>query len=113
MSDPSKGAGMISVLVTYKVKKDRVAENDELIRAVYRELHEIDHRDVHYSTFKKEDGQTFVHIAFFPTPEDQAVLSNSKAFKAFQAGLGERCEIPPDPQPLQWIGSYNFSYPEE
>ena len=102
---------MISVLVTYKVKQDRVAENEDLVRAVYRELDEIGHPGVHYSTFKKEDGQTFVHMAFFPTAEDQAVLSNSEAFKAFQAGLGERCEIPPDPQPLAHIGSYNFSYP--
>ena len=102
---------MISVLVTYKVKPERVVENEDLVRAVYRELDEISHPDVHYSTFKKEDGQTFVHIAFFPTAEDQAVLSNSAAFKAFQAGLGERCEIPPDPQPLERVGSYNFSYP--
>jgi len=102
---------MIQVQVTYKVKADRVAENEELVRAVYRELHEIDHPGVHYSTFKKEDGQTFVHLAFFPTAEDQAVLSSSEAFKAFQVGLGDRCEIPPDPQPLEWIGSYNFSHP--
>ena len=42
---------MKRVLVTYKVKADRVQENEELVRAVYEELHHSNDPDVHYATF--------------------------------------------------------------
>lgn len=102
---------MISVMVTYKVKEDRVAENEDLVRDVYAALAETDDPDVHYATFRKDDGQTFVHIAFFPSPEKQAVLSQTPAFVAFQADIKDRCEIPPTPEPLTAIGSQRFAYP--
>ena len=88
---------MINVIVTYTVKPDRVEENEALVHAVYDGLREIGDPDVHYATFKKDDGKTFVHIAFFPSPEKQKVLSESPAFRAFQADLKERCEVPPRP----------------
>lgn len=99
---------MINVMVTYTIKPDRVEENEALVRAVYEGLREIGDPEVRYGTFKKEDGVTFVHLAFFPSAEKQAVLSNSPAFKAFQAELGERCDVPPNPQPLQPIGSHGL-----
>lgn len=102
---------MISVIVTYKVKPDRVDENEQLVRAVYAELAEVDDPDVHYATFRKDDGQTFVHIAFFTSAENQAVLSNLPAFTRFQADLLDRCEIPPQPEPITHIGSHSFAYP--
>ena len=99
---------MINVMVTYTVKPDRVEENEELVRAVYAGLREIGDPDIRYATFKKEDGVTFVHLAFFPSAATQAVLSNSPAFQAFQAGLRERCDVPPNPQPLEPIGSFGL-----
>jgi hypothetical protein len=99
---------MESVMVTYKVKPERVAENEEFVKAVYEELHQINDPDIHYATFKLDDGQTFVHIASFTSAEKQPVLTGSKAFKAFQENLGERCEVPPNPQKLNQVGAYNF-----
>jgi quinol monooxygenase YgiN len=99
---------MERVLVTYKVKPDRVEENEELIKAVYAELRQINDLEIHYATFKLNDGQTFVHLASFASMDKQPILTESKAFKAFQENLKERCEIPPDPQKLNEIGSYNF-----
>jgi quinol monooxygenase YgiN len=99
---------MERVLVTYKVKPDRVEENEELIKAVYAELRQINDLDIHYATFKLNDGQTFVHLASFASMDKQPILTESKAFKAFQENLKERCEAPPDPQKLNEIGSYNF-----
>jgi hypothetical protein len=95
-------------MVTYKVKADRVAENEELIRGVYAELRKINDLDIHYATFKLTDGQTFVHLASFASMDKQPVLTESKAFKAFQENLKDRCEIPPDPQKLDEVDSYNF-----
>ena len=104
---------MINVIVTYKVKADRVAENEELVHNVYAGLADLGAPNVHYATFKKEDGQTFVHIAFFSSPEDQAVLSNLPAFQAFQKDIADRCEVPPNPEPLTPIGAHNLSYPPD
>lgn len=99
---------MINVIVTYTVKADRVAENEDLVQAVYDQLRQIADPDVHYATFKKADGCTFVHVAFFSSEEKQKVLSDSSAFRAFQADLLQRCEVPPKSEPVMPIDSYNF-----
>jgi hypothetical protein len=102
------GNNMERVMVTYKVKSDRVEENETFVKAVYEELHQINDQDIHYATFKLDDGQTFVHIASFASADKQPVLTGTKAFKAFQESLGERCEVPPNPQKLTEVGSFNF-----
>jgi quinol monooxygenase YgiN len=96
-------------MVTYRVKPDRVQENEELVKAVYEGLRQTNDPDVHYATFKLNDGQTFVHIASFASMDKQPVLTESRAFKAFQENLKDRCEIPPDPQKLDEVDSYNFA----
>lgn len=99
---------MINVIVTYTVKPDRVEENETLVHAVYDELRAIGDPDVHYATFRKDDGRTFVHVAFFPSEEKQQVLTQSAAFGAFQAALQDRCEVPPRAEPVAPVDSYNF-----
>ncbi len=100
---------MVRLLVRYKVKADKVAENEGLVRAVYDSLREIGDPDVHYATFKLKDGCTFVHIASFPSKEKEAVLTELGAFKAFQKDLKDRCDQLPDAQPLTEVGSYRFA----
>ncbi len=102
---------MISVLVTYTVKPERVDENERLVRAVYDSLAEAGLDDVHYATFKKDDGRTFVHLAAFPSPEAQQQLGALPAFQEFQRGIAERCDVPPAPAPLEKIGSWNLGLP--
>jgi hypothetical protein len=99
---------MVKVMVRYRVKADRVAENEELVKAVYRSLREIGDPDIHYATFKLKDGRTFVHIAFSPTEEKNKILTGLAAFKAFQEGLKDRCDEQPDGQPLTEVESYRF-----
>jgi hypothetical protein len=67
---------MVKLLVRYKVKAEKVAENEDLVRAVYRSLLDVGDPDVHYATFKLKDGCTFVHIASFPSKEKEAVLTD-------------------------------------
>jgi hypothetical protein len=95
-------------LLGYRVKADRVAENETLVRAVYARLHELGDPDVHYATFRLDDGCTFVHIASFPSKEKQAVLTDLQELKAFQKELKDRCDQQPDNQPLTEVGSYRF-----
>ena len=58
---------MRTVMVSYRVKSDRVQENEELVRAVYAQLHATDPTGLSYGTFKCEDGAKFVHIAEMQT----------------------------------------------
>jgi len=99
---------MLKVMVTYKVKAERVRENEDLVKAVYDELRQNNDPDIHYATFKLDDGQTFVHIASFASPEKQSKLTDSKSFQAFRENLPVRCEVPPNPQKLNEIDAYNF-----
>lgn len=100
-------------MVTYTVKDGSVEENKRLVQEVYRALRDVAEPGVSYSTFVKEDGRTFVHIAFFESPEKQAILSNLPEFKAFQQDLGARCDIPPNAEPLTYVGSAGFAHPDE
>jgi hypothetical protein len=99
-------AAMRTVMVRYRVKPDRVAENEELVRAVYEELRLSAPEGLRYGTFKCEDGVTFVHIA--EMEEGGNPLAELDAFKAFQAGIGERCEEQPASTQLSEVGSFHF-----
>ena len=99
---------MDRTIVTYKVKEGRVEENEALIAAVYASLDQMANPDIHYGTYKKEDGLTFVHIAAFSSEEAGKVFNDNPAFKAFTAESRDRCEIPPNPEKVSHVGSYNF-----
>ena len=95
---------MRQVIVRYKVKPDRVAENEALVRAVYDELHRAEPAGLRYATFRLEDGVSFVHLA--ETDDERNPLSEIEAFARFQEGIRERCDEPPTVTALDAIGSY-------
>ena len=97
---------MRHVMVSYRVAPERVAENEELVRAVYRELEESRPAGLRYATFKLPDGVSFVHVA--ETSEGHNPLPELEAFRRFQAGIGERCEEPPLVSELSAIGSFGL-----
>ena len=97
---------MRRVMVRYKVKPDRVEENEELVRAVYDELKRDAPADLRYATFRLEDGVSFVHVA--QTEEGQNPLTEVAAFREFQKEIGDRCEEPPVVAELREVGSYRF-----
>jgi hypothetical protein len=97
---------MKRVMVRYKVKPDRAVRNEELVRAVYAELHEREPSGIRYATFKLDDGLTFVHLA--ETDVDPAPLTGLRAFNEFLAGIDERCDDPPVVTELHEIGSFHL-----
>ena len=99
---------MKRVMVRYKVKPDRAAENEELVRAVYAELERTDPAGLRYVTFQLDDGVSFVHLASVETEDGHNPLSDVKAFARFQQGIGERCEGPPVATELREVGSFRF-----
>lgn len=96
---------MKKVMVPYKVKPNRVAENEALVKAVYEQLHKEKPKGLRYATFKLADGVSFVHLAVI---EGENPLAQLSAFKAFQAEIKERCDEPPAPVDVTEVGSYGF-----
>lgn len=99
---------MRRVIVRYKVKPERAAENEELVRAVYDELNESEPEGLRYATFALEDGVSFVHIASTETEDGSNPLGQVEAFARFQQGIVDRCEEQPVVTELREIGSYRF-----
>jgi hypothetical protein len=99
---------MRQVMVRYKVKPDRAAENEELVRAVYAELERTRPAGLRYATFVLEDGVSFVHVSSLETEDGRNPLSEVEAFARFQEGIADRCEEPPTVAQLREIGSFRF-----
>ena len=97
---------MKHVMVRYKVKSERAAENEELVRAVYAELHETEPSGLRYTTFQLDDGVSFVHLASTKRTDGPSPLSDLPAFKRFQENIDDRCEEGPVVTEIREIGSY-------
>ncbi len=98
---------MRQVIVQYRVKPDRAAENERLVRAVYDELHRTNPSGLRYATFQLEDGVSFVHVAEVDN-ETENPLARLEAFLAFQAEIQDRCEQPPAASRAREIGSFRM-----
>jgi len=94
-------------MIRYKVKKEKVAENEALIKEVYRQLKEKQPKDLSYATYKLEDGQTFVHLVSHDN-EGAYSLTELPAFRNFQANIKDRYEEPAVVMDITEIGSYGF-----
>jgi hypothetical protein len=99
---------MNHVMVRYKVKPDQAARNQELVRAVYEELHRTNPAGLRYATFALDDGVTFVHVASTETEDGTNPLSAVEAFKRFQEDIDDRCEERPVVTRLDQVGSYRM-----
>ena len=97
---------MRQVMVRYKVKPDRVEENETLVRGVYDELHRTEPAGLRYATFKLEDGVSFVHLAVTETKNGENPLSKVKAFQMFQKEIDERTDEGPVVTEVDQIGSF-------
>ena len=95
-------------MVSYKLKADRVAENERLAEAVFEALKEARPSGLRYATFRLEDGVSFVHIVSHEEADGGNALTALPAFKAFAAEVKDRCEEPPVRVELKMIGSYGF-----
>jgi len=99
---------MSKVIVRYEVKPEWAQENERLIRAVYEELEQTTPAGLRYSTFKLDDGVSFVHLASNGSEDGQNPLRSVKAFQEFQKDVTERCAQPPIAAELHEIGSFRF-----
>ena len=94
---------MGQVMVRYRVKPERVAENEALVRAVYMELEQARPAGLRYATYKLEDGVTFVHVA---ASEGDSPLPRLAAFRRVVDGVAERCDEPPVTTAFEQVGAF-------
>jgi hypothetical protein len=99
---------MKRLMVRYKVKAGRAAENEGYIARVFEQLERERPAGLRYVTFKLEDGVSFVHLVSLETADGSDPLRELSAFKAFVAGVRDRCEEPPAAVSLEEVASYGF-----
>jgi hypothetical protein len=99
---------MNQVIVQYRVKPDRAAENVELVRAVYDELERTKPEGLRYATFQLDDGVSFVHVAVNDSGSERSPLTELAAFQEFQREIADRCEEQPRVTEVREVGSYRF-----
>jgi len=93
-----------AVVVRYRVKPEALQENLQLVRAVYDELNATGPYELQYSTYRV-DERTFFHVALIDGTENP--LDAVSAFKAFTAGIGDRCDEGPQALSGEVVGSYS------
>ena len=99
---------MRRVMVRYKVKAERAAENENYITQVFAALAKATPAGLRYASFKLADGVSFVHIASLERPDASNPLTELPAFQTFIAEIRDRCEEPPVTTDLIEVGSYRF-----
>ena len=90
-------------MIRYKIKRDHLARELELLRAIYEELEAVRPNGLRYSTFQAEDETSFVEFAETDAP---GRFSTLEAFRTYRETLDERCEEPPVVTELQEIGAF-------
>jgi hypothetical protein len=95
-------------IVRYTTKPDHGAENEALSRAVFAQLKSAAPEGVAYALFR--NGNEFVHVFLNLRADESAPVTELPTFKAFQEGVVERCEIPPQATRLavQLVDCYGF-----
>lgn len=99
---------MSVVEVRYRVREGCAEENEALVRAVYAELATARPAGLRYATFVHDDGVSFVHVAVTDDALAANPLPRLAAFRAFQAGISERCAVAPVVRPVRAIGSFGL-----
>ena len=99
---------MKRMMVRYRVKSDRVAENETFIAKVFEQLNREKPAGLRYASFKLKDGVSFVHVVSHESADGSNPLLALASFKAFTAQINDRCDEVPVPAELTEVGSYRF-----
>src|SRR4029079_5192638 len=83
---------MRQVMVRYRVKPGRAAENEELVRAVYEELHRTQPPGFRYDSYHIDDRTHFVHLATESVDNAASPLAGLAAFQRFVKDIAQRCD---------------------
>ena len=99
---------MRRVIVRYKVKPERAAENVALVEGVFAQLVSEQPEGIHYATFKLDDGVTFIHVAAIDAADGKNPLLALAAFQQFSEAIKDRCVEPPISMQAEVVGEYRL-----
>ena len=97
---------MKAIVVRYQAKPNRADENQQLVEAVFAQLHERNPKGFTYQVFRLEDGVSFVHVVTEDDVPDRESLQDVPAFQAFVADIADRCDVAPVATGATVVGSY-------
>jgi hypothetical protein len=94
---------MPTKLIRYRVKPEKIEENQQLVQQVFRELQVKSPEDVRYLVLKLSDG-TFCHLV-----EDEGrTIATLDAFAAFRRGGDDRRVDEPQQLEATVVGNYRM-----
>jgi hypothetical protein len=96
---------MKRTLIRYRTKPESTAENERLIKNVFKELHAQAPEGVRYIALKLADG-SFVHLV--ENDGGDSPLPKLEAFRKFQADLKERVMEQPRASEASIVGDYRM-----
>jgi hypothetical protein len=97
---------MKRTVIRYRTHPDRADENARLIAGVFQELAAQAPDGVRYMVLRLADD-SFVHIVE-NAGEGPSPLTQLAAFRAFQAGIAERCLEAPRAAEATVVGAYRM-----
>jgi hypothetical protein len=95
-----------SVVVSYQVRPEAMAEHVRLIEGVFAQLQAERPDNVEYKVLRLADGVSFVHISTADTADGSNPLTELPAFKEFGRDIAARQATAPNPTAADIIGSY-------
>ena len=98
---------MKTILVRYKVKPELADDNQRLIEQVFVQLARDKPDGLRYQSFRLDDGVSFMHVATRDGEAEESPLMKVEAFRAFVAGIKDRCVEPPVQTEMKAIGRYD------
>ncbi|GAA0371488.1 hypothetical protein GCM10009541_12540 [Micromonospora gifhornensis] len=81
---------MTTMLITYRVRPERLDEHLSLLDEVYRELAHTRPPGLRYQSLRLDDGHCFIDVVI--GPHLPAPLPSLPAFVRYRAGFDERCQ---------------------
>src|SRR5919198_23084 len=94
---------MLQRLVQYRVKPEKMDENQRLIEDVFAELHTNSPKNVRYLVLRLSDG-TFCHLV----DDDSQAIPRLDAFAAFRSGSEQRRLEEPRQLQATVVGNYRM-----
>jgi hypothetical protein len=103
-----KGSMLVKrTLVHYRVKPETTQDNVRLIENVFAQLRTSAPQGVRYLVLQRGDG-TFMHFSAVDTPDGTNPILQLEAFRAYRAGIEERCLDQPQSGPATVVGNYRM-----
>jgi len=94
-------------LIRYQTGSEHADQNQRLIEAVFDELSASRPAGIQYGVLRLEETK-FHHIVLAEDEAARARFTGLAAFRAFQAGVRERCVEPPVSTPFVLVGGYRI-----